>query len=243
MGLVLALIGIFFGFQACLFFHLWMSGEIVNIRFGFLVFTLLGALVFVVRHLNSSISLLVAILPIIFWAIFWLKDKVVERQIDKNFYEREIEKWERTIEFDPKNVGAYIALGDIYEKEGRLDKAISYYDDALNLYKSPSVESKLKRARAEKEAEESRTIFCSECGATNPKGRKFCVKCNSSLSGFVGLEKGEVGQIIRSSLWRVISIVLLICLVAFLIYSLPLYLSIILALFILCLGLRFLAKF
>ncbi len=155
-GLILAIIGIFFGFQGCFFFHLWMSGEIENIRFGFLAFTLSGALVFVMRHLNSPISLLVAIFPIIFWGIFWLKDKVVEKQVDKNIDQGGIEKWERTIEFDPKNVGAYISLGDIYEKKRKFDKAISYYSEALNLYKSPSLESKLKLARAEKEAKEKR---------------------------------------------------------------------------------------
>ncbi|MCK4245450.1 MAG: hypothetical protein KAX20_07485, partial [Candidatus Omnitrophica bacterium] len=192
---------------------------------------------------NSSISLLVAISPIIFWAIFWLKDKVVEKRIDKNIDEEEIGKWERTIKFDPKNVGAYISLGDIYEKGRKFGKAISYYSEALNLYKSPSVESKLKLARAEKEAKESRTTFCPECGATNPRGIKLCLKCNTSLSAFAGWEKGEVWQIIRSSVWRVFSVVLTILLVVFLIYSLPLYLSIILALFILYLGLRFIWKF
>ena len=154
MGLKIAFIGIFFGFQACFFFHLGMSGEIEKVRLGFLVFVLLGSFVFVMGHLNYSISLLVAVLPIIFWGIFWLKDKTIEKEIDKSMEEDRIEKWERTIRVDPKNVGAYIELGDIYRKRGEFDKAISYYRDALNLYKSPSLEFKLKRACAEKEARE-----------------------------------------------------------------------------------------
>ena len=156
LGLKIVLIAIFFGFHACFFFHLGMSGEIEKMRLGFLVFVLLGSFVFVMGHLNYSISLLVAVLPIIFWGIFWLKDKMIEKQIDKSMEEDGIEKWERTIEIDSKNVGAYIELGDIYTKRREFNKAISYYQDALNLYNSPSVKSKLKMARAEKETRENK---------------------------------------------------------------------------------------
>ena len=152
MGLKIAFIGIFFGFQGCFFFHLGMSGEIEKVRLIFLTFVLLGSFVFVMGHLNYSISLLVAVLPIIFLGIFCLKDKMIAEQITKNLDNKRIEKWERTIEIDSKNVGAYIELGDIYRKRKEFNKAISYYEGALNLYKSPSIESKLKMACAEKKA-------------------------------------------------------------------------------------------
>ena len=152
LGLKIAFIGIFFGFQACLFFHLGMSGEIEKVRLGFLAFVLLASFVFVMGHLNYSFSLLVAVLPMIFLGIFYLKDKTVEKQIDTRMEEDRIKKWKETIEVDPKNVGAYIELGDIYRKRGEFDKAISYYRDALSFYKSYSLEFKLKRVCAEKEA-------------------------------------------------------------------------------------------
>ncbi len=150
IGLLLAAVGILFGYQAYFFLCLRMEREIGGIRFGFLFFTIIISLTFVVTHLNSPYSLLVMFLPLIFWAPLRLRDKVIEKKFEKEFEKKETEKWERTIEIDPKNVGAYIALGDIYTKRRKFDKAISYYQNAFRLHQSSSIQLKLKKALAEK---------------------------------------------------------------------------------------------
>ena len=150
LGLILAAIAILFGYQACFFFHLRMEGEIGGIRFGFLIATLVFSLTFVMTHLSSPLSLPVAVSALVFWSIFHLRDKITGEKIDRKFDEKELKKWERTIKIDPKSIGAYAALGDIYTRRKELNKAVSYYQNALRLHQSPSIQLKLRRALAEK---------------------------------------------------------------------------------------------
>ena len=150
LGLILAAIAILFGYQASFFFRLRMEGEIGGIRFGFLIATLVFSLTFVVTHLSSPLSLPIALSALVFWSIFHLRDKITGEKIDSKFDEKELKKWERTIKIDPKSIGAYAALGDIYTRRKELNKAVSYYENALRLHQSPSIQLKLRRALAEK---------------------------------------------------------------------------------------------
>ncbi|MCK4649572.1 hypothetical protein KAT51_08615, partial [bacterium] len=75
LGLFLAIIGIFFGYQAYFFLRLFIDKEIGGVRCGFLFLTLIGSLIFVVTHLNSPFSIPVALWPLTFWGFFYIRDK------------------------------------------------------------------------------------------------------------------------------------------------------------------------
>jgi tetratricopeptide (TPR) repeat protein len=104
--------------------------------------------------------------------------------------------YRRRIEKDPKNVGAYEALGGSLYQAGRMEEAREIYLTALDAAQDErmlgSVRSKLKqvdadiRERAQAMGRRSprrprEREFCSRCGAPNPPLRRRCELCQASM--------------------------------------------------------------
>lgn len=120
---------------------------------------------------------------------------------------RRAEAWEesqragyrRRIAEDPKNIGAYEALGDSLHRAGRLEEARDAYLSALDAGSDASVLDKTRyklrlvdddlRARAQTQGRrasgrvlrERELEFCAQCGAPNPPQRRHCELCGALL--------------------------------------------------------------
>lgn len=98
---------------------------------------------------------------------------------------------------DPKNVGAYEALGDSLRRAGRLPEAHDAYLGALDAGSDGSVQDRTRykiaqmdrdiRAQAQRRGgarasrPDAELIFCRQCGAPNPPGRRRCEICHVAL--------------------------------------------------------------
>ena len=118
---------------------------------------------------------------------------------------RRAEAWEESlrdgyrlrIAKDPKNVGAYEALGDSLRRAGRLPEAHEAYLGALDAGGDDSVldRTRYKIAQLDREIRalaqsqggrraavpESEMVFCRQCGASNPPLRRRCENCHVAL--------------------------------------------------------------
>lgn len=98
---------------------------------------------------------------------------------------------------DPKNVGAYEALGDSLRRAGRLSEAHEAYLGALDAGSDDSVLDRTRykieqldrdlRAQAQRggagrtATAEPEMVFCRQCGAANPPLRRRCENCHVAL--------------------------------------------------------------
>lgn len=98
---------------------------------------------------------------------------------------------------DPKNVGAYEALGDSLRRAGRLDEAHEAYLGALDAGSDESVLDRTRykiaqldrdlRAQAQSRGgnraakPEPEIVFCRQCGEANPPLRPRCANCHAAL--------------------------------------------------------------
>ncbi len=134
--------------------------------------------------------------------------------------------YRRRIAQDPKNIGAYEALGDSLRRAGRLDEARDVYLGALDAgsddhvqdttrYKLKRVDEDIRtRARGGSRVPVVREMeFCPRCGAPNAPERRHCETCRALLplpSFWDALRDKEV---LRSSLEGVCMIVIVLVLV------------------------------
>jgi len=118
-----------------------------------------------------------------------------EKRAAKGLLNEDIEKFQRAIAFDPRNVSAHRFLGDAYMKEGRYEDAILEYQAAIRL--SPKGEELARsKLRSAYEAHEMRSqplkkrregiIICDNCKAESPSSTKYCPACGEVLNmGFL----------------------------------------------------------
>jgi len=96
--------------------------------------------------------------------------------------QEDIEKYERTLAFDPKNAAAHSFLGQIYLRQGRYEEAIHHLERAVELDPKSSKDrwhlEKAVQAQAEKD---EAFVVCRECSTRNPAGATACAHCEAPL--------------------------------------------------------------
>jgi predicted nucleic acid-binding Zn ribbon protein len=103
---------------------------------------------------------------------------IADRSMAQHVEERDIAKYKRALDIDPKNVGAHSLLGDVYRRTGELEQAIEHYQGAVNL--DPSLKEErywIERLEAELERRERKDLSCAVCGVARPPGAVRCPQC------------------------------------------------------------------
>ena len=109
-------------------------------------------------------------------------------QTDKRILDRmrneDIAKYQRAIQFDPKNAAAHSFLADAYAQSGLYDEAIEEYQKAIELdpHHAHAERWKLQKAIDAKQGKTRlRIIVCDECQGETPHGNKVCAHCGATL--------------------------------------------------------------
>jgi len=132
---------------------------------------------------------------------------VMNRRRKQRLIERNIQRYQHALNFDPKNVAAHSYLGDTYMKLAQFNLAIEHYEKALELDPKLSVEKhKLERAQRELKLQTGKHELCPRCSAERPPGISVCVNCGIPFStdetilyNFRRLPKGESFTILLTS--------------------------------------------
>ncbi|HOK81027.1 MAG TPA: hypothetical protein PKW86_09020 [bacterium] len=155
------------------------------------------------------------------------KEKVRHRLEEQ----KEMESWLYTIEKQPENVNAYVAIGDIYFKKRDYEQALVYYKKAQNLMDLPYIREKIGVTEKELAIKNGTVWVCPECSFDNPGEIKKCKVCGYSKIDrnlFAEIKKNKK-EFLKAGLWVLIGPFALILFFA-LYVVMPIYLALIITL-------------
>jgi len=188
-----------------------VSGSAVVV--GIIVYAVLLATVLGFR--GTAISYLALGGVAIFYLLSPLYLRYAERGSLKRMLEEDIERYQRTISFDPKNAAAHRFLGEAYFKQGKYDEAIAELERAIELMPDHSQHERslLRRVVEAKAREEERMIRCAHCGKEIPALSRLCPCCaaNPRENFFLWLARPEnMKEVFRTTaVWMIVITILL----------------------------------
>lgn len=101
----------------------------------------------------------------------------------RELWESDILRFQKGIDFDPKNVAAYSYLGDTYMKLGRFSEAVESYRKAVDLEPNSIEEKKkLEKALAEHVWSSTKEMLCPRCQLPRARGVNVCSGCGREFS-------------------------------------------------------------
>jgi tetratricopeptide (TPR) repeat protein len=101
----------------------------------------------------------------------------------RNLWEDDLLRFQRAIDFDPKNVAAYSFMGDTYLKLDDLDNAIESWHKALELQPSLKPEQeKIRKAMREKSIQEATAMYCPRCRQPRAPVHNKCLNCDREFT-------------------------------------------------------------
>jgi len=164
------------------------------------------------------------------------KEKIIQHRDEEN----EIKNWLYTIEKQPENVNAYVALGDIYFQQGLFEKALEYYQRAKNVMELPYITAKIKSAEKEIRIKKGIIWVCPECSFDNPGEIQQCKICGySKMDGNLIRDiKNQKKELLKGVLFIVLGPLCIIFLIALYIIM-PVYLAFIVTMLLIYLAIRF----
>ena len=168
----------------------YTEGEIGGIQFGLLSAVAAGSFLLHVQNIkNSSAGLLPVILIPSAHFIFDFAGKLWWNRMDNYRACREINLLKKSIEKNPGMAPLYMALGDVYSKQGNCEEALSCYKKGHKLEATPGSLQKIKIASREVELKKGERWVCRECRADNPKDTDRCRECGTSRSAMAYLKE------------------------------------------------------
>ncbi|MCK9267018.1 tetratricopeptide repeat protein [bacterium] len=152
-------------------------------KISFLVLSLISILAFLL-HCHSIKSMYVNFYIIFFIPIACLIVSFLENSFNKVAEEAEIERniehLKETINRQPNISAPYVALGDVYFKIDKNDKALYYYKKAYQIEDTPEIRQKIKITTKELKISKGELWVCRYCGRDNPLNIDRCKECEES---------------------------------------------------------------
>ncbi|HON06386.1 MAG TPA: hypothetical protein P5065_08975 [Candidatus Ratteibacteria bacterium] len=176
------------------------------------------------------------LVDLIIRAIVGSKEKI-QQHIDE---EKQLQNWLYTIEKQPENVNAYVAIGDIYFHRNEFEKALDFYQRAQKIMDMPYIMERIKVTEKELKIK-NRTIWvCPECSFDNPGDIERCKVCGYTRTDrdlFRDI-KYQKKELIKGILFIIVAPVGVIFFIALYIIM-PVYLALIITMLIIYLTIRF----
>mgnify|MGYP001015853812 CR=1 FL=1 len=186
LGGVLIILGIEFYYYVV---ARYIEKDLTTLEATIFIFFLLVSitiLIFPFRY-NKNIFLgIFSIVPLplvdlIIRSVVNVKEKTQQRVDEK----KQLQNWLYTIEKQPENVNAYVAIGDIYFHRNEFEKALDFYQRAQKIMDMPYIMEKIKITEKELKIKNKIIWVCPECSFDNPGD---IVKCN--VCGYTKIDKG-----------------------------------------------------
>jgi len=154
--------------------------------------------------------------------------------------ERQLQNWLYTIEKQPENVNAYVAIGDIYFHRNEFEKALDFYQRAQKIMDMPYIMGKIKVAEKELKIKNKIIWVCPECSFDNPWEVEKCRVCaytrtDKDLFRDIKYHKKEM---VKGFLFVIIAPMGVIFFIALYIVM-PMYLALVITMLIMYLAIRF----
>ncbi|MFN4226936.1 MAG: hypothetical protein ACK4F0_02190 [Candidatus Ratteibacteria bacterium] len=230
LGFILIVLGIEFYF---IFFEKLMEKDLTYQEMA--IFSILFIVSIIITILKVSlVSIFIPFSGFIF--IHFLQEKK-EKLLTEKLETKRINELKKIISQQPNNYKAYIELGDIYFKKEEYLQALEFYKTAYKIKDLPLLKHKILVSERENKIKEGEIWLCRNCGEENSGEQKKCKNCGEEKD----VMKSIVNDIKKTK--KYITFLLtspIIVLVIFIIIKfLPLYLSVILFLFLLYLIFKF----
>jgi tetratricopeptide (TPR) repeat protein len=172
----------------------------------------------------------VLVLALVLAGYVWMR--VAQARGAESDRERTREGYRRMIARDPRNVGAYEALGDSLRQAGRLAEARDCYQQALAScgegipdaqihYKIRHVDLTLQERVFGAPSPDRELVLCPQCGATNPPSQRVCETCNTTMP-YRQFREALRDKEIQRATWECAAVCLVLAVVLFVFQSLEL---------------------
>ncbi|HOK56300.1 MAG TPA: hypothetical protein PKV21_02070 [bacterium] len=230
LGFILIVLGIEFYF---IIFEKWLEKDITHQEI--VIFSILFAISIVLTILKMS--LISIFIPLSGYVFIQVLHEIKEKTLTEKMESRRIDELKEIILQQPNNYKAYVELGDIYFKKEEYSKALELYKTGYKIKDLPSIKQKILISEKENKIKRGIIWICRNCGEENTEKEQKCKNC--------GEEKDVVKSIIsdlketKKYFFILIISPFIVLIILLVIRFLPLYLSIILFLFLLYLVFKF----
>lgn len=160
----------------------YIEGNIGGIECVTLAGLCLGFLLTILTGPTSPVHLLLAFLMLAGVFASLLFSHHMGKRSTKGFYDERVEQFKAQIGSDPRNIAARERLADTLRRLGRLEEAVTVYEELLVMAPNSREEAyKLRLIREEIANKKSSPQRCPGCGHQNPAGRTTCESCEGDL--------------------------------------------------------------
>jgi len=180
---VILFIALLMAIPLCALVYAWRADDSVSpgaVVTGIIVYAALVSVVTAYRGTNLSHLAMGGVIAVYLLAPLYLR--FAERGSLKRMIAEDIDKYQRTISFDPRNAAAHTFLGETYFKQRRFDEAIEELETAIQLMPDHSAREKsLLRQVIEAQAREAvKMIRCEHCRKEIAALSRACPCCGGN---------------------------------------------------------------